>query len=877
LSSNKAIPGLTAKNSVIRSLLLSVGIVFLLSVVAVGYLWTSNEFQLLEEENARYEAEYLEGQKSALRAEVSRVKSLLLREKQKAELAFQQDLQRRIQDAHAIATNIYERSRGEYPDAVIQHMIIAALQQLRPGDGRGYFFIVARDDRMRLYPPNLALEGESVSSVFSPQGQSAIARMWTLIDEKGEGFVSYPWKRPGFTGEDHRKFSYVRHFGPYNWMIGTGDYLDAFEEEIKQRIFQQIADISYGTYNEGYFFINSYAGDLYVTNGEYFGGQKNIWHVEDAQGRKVVQENAQIAQSQPGGGFSTYHWRKNNGVVAEKLSYVQGMDEWQIFIGTGAYLDTVRDEIGRRKTQQTERVKARILSAVVVLSIASILVLLSMWLIGRQLSRTIRLFQDSFEHSAVSRSPINPDEACFDEFKALATSANVMIDSLNQQAEELRYRVLHDQLTSLPNRVQGATHLNEMIERSISDQTIVALLFIDLDNFKEINDSLGHSAGDELLQRVSARLQSVVRDDDIVARLGGDEFTVITGLLNERADAAVIADKLIDAFRKPFLVESTELHITASIGISMFPDDGRDAEILLRNADSAMYEAKRDGRNGFRFYTPDMTVEICQRVLMMDDLREAIDKEQFLLHFQPQICLHTGEVVGAEVLIRWQHPTRGMVPPNDFIPYAESNGLITQIGEWVLHKACERMAEWQAQGYSLRKVAVNISNQQLRGKSLVALVQHALQQTGCAPRALELEITESTLMHNPEEMAEELAQLKSLGVSLAIDDFGTGYSSLSYLKQLPINKLKIDRSFVRDINVDDNDRAITRAIIALGRSLNLTVIAEGVEYASQIAYLASEDCEQIQGYFYSKPLPEDEFLEYLKTHKSRREEMAEWI
>ena len=465
----------------------------------------------------------------------------------------------------------------------------------------------------------------------------------------------------------------------------------------------------------------------------------------------------------------------------------------------------------------------------------------------------------------------------FDEFRSLAASANDMIDGLNQQAEELRHRVLHDQLTSLPNRLQGASHLNQMIERSINTQAVVALLFIDLDNFKEINDTLGHSAGDELLQKVSLRLQRVVREEDIVARLGGDEFTVITGLLNERADAAVIADKLLSAFQKPFSIESTELHVTASIGISMFPDDGLDAEILLRNADSAMYEAKRDGRNGFRFYTPDMTVEVRQRVMMMDELREAIEKQQFLLHFQPQVCLTTGEVIGAEALVRWMHPEKGLIPPNDFIPYAESSGQIAQIGEWVLMEACKKMSAWRAQGYNLRKVAVNISNQQLRRKSLVMLVKQALAETRCLPESLELEITESTLMQNPEDMVEELVQLKTLGVSLAIDDFGTGYSSLSYLKQLPINKLKIDRSFVRDLDVDENDRAITRAIIALGKSLNLTVIAEGVEYASQVSFLASEQCEQIQGYLYSKPLPEEEFLAYLKEHKPRREEMAEWI
>ncbi|WP_370298779.1 EAL domain-containing protein [Pontibacterium sp.] len=873
---NKAIPGFSTKNSVIQSLLLPVGAIFFVSVLVVGYLWTSSEFRKLDEENTRYEAEYLDNQKSILRSEVLRVKSLLLREKEKAEAQLQDTLKGQIDFAHQIASSVYQHSLGKYTDDTIQQMILSSLQDVEINEN-GYFFISTLDGDMLLYPPDLSLNGEHVGLVFPDSGQDILLEIRDLAKDQKQGFIRYMWPKDGKRGEAAVKFSYVKLFEPYGWVIGTGAYLNDFEEKIKQQIFQQISEITYGTDNEGYFFINSYDGDLYVTNGKYFGGEKNIWDVQDARGTKVVQANARIAQENPEGGFSTYFWQKNSGEVEEKLSYVLGMDEWQIFIGTGAYLDTVRNELSRRELTLADQVKKRIYSAVVVLGAALLIVLAAMWLIGKRLAGNMRLIRHSFEESVSSRQHIDVEEVYFDEFRALAHSANNMIDGLNQQADELQHRVLHDHLTSLPNRLQGASHLNSMIERSIHSQSMVGLLFIDLDNFKEINDSLGHSAGDELLQKVSLRLQSVVREDDIVARLGGDEFTVITGLLSVRSDAAVIADKLLAAFRQPFTVENTELHITASIGISLFPDDGDDAEILLRNADSAMYEAKRDGRNGFRFYTPDMTVEVRQRVLMTDELREAIDKGQFLLHFQPQLCLSTGEVIGAEALVRWKHPERGMVPPGEFIPYAESSGQIAQIGEWVLREACAKMAEWHAQGYSLRKVAVNISNQQLRRRSLVTLVKSALKDTGCEPDALELEITESTLMQNPEEMVEELVQLKALGISLAIDDFGTGYSSLSYLKQLPINKLKIDRSFVRDIDVDENDRAITRAIVALGKSLNLTVIAEGVEYASQISFLANEECEQIQGFFYSKPLPEAEFLEYLNTHKSRREEMAEWI
>ncbi len=878
MSSYKAFPRFIGANSVISSFLLPVGIIFFLSVLSVGYLWISNEHQKLDEENQRYADEYLKNQKAVLRSEVERVKAALLREKAKAETELENTLRARVQDAHRIASGIYARNKEQFSDEIIKQMIVSALSELRVSNGRGYYFINSLNGVQHLYPPNPSKEGKHAREIFSEQGQAVVEMIVGVAREKNEGFVSYTWPRPGYNDAmNHRKYSYVKLFEPYGWILGTGDYLDAVENDIQERVFRQISEVTYGLNDEGYFFINSYKGDLYVTNGKYFGGERNIWNVEDARGTKVVQENARLAQIHPEGAFSRYIWKKNDGSEGEKIAFVLGMDEWNIFIGTGAYLDTMQKEITRREAALNAQVRNRIASALSVLVIALVVVVLAMLLIARKLSRNLQLFQNSFERSVDTRIRIDTDALYFNEFKQLASSANHMIDGLNAQAEELRHRVFHDHLTSLPNRLHGASHLEYMIERSLNSNDIIALLFIDLDNFKEINDSLGHSAGDELLQQVSLRLQEAVRDEDKVARLGGDEFTVITGLLGKRSDAEVIANKILQVFRQPFVLEDTELHVTASVGISLFPDDGSDAEILLRNADSAMYEAKRDGRNGYRFYTPDMTIEVCERVLMTDELREAIDQQQFELHYQPQICLTTGEVIGAEALVRWRHPEKGLIPPNKFIPYAESSGQIAQIGEWVLTEACSRMAQWREQGFHLRKVAVNISNQQLRRQSLVAMVQAALDKTDCDPLALELEITESTLMENPDEMGEELAELKALGVSLAIDDFGTGYSSLSYLKQLPINKLKIDRSFIRDLHEDPNDRAITRAIIAMGRSLNLTVIAEGVEYASQLSFLANEECQQVQGFFYSKPLQETEFLAYLQEHKSRREEMAEWI
>lgn len=586
----------------------------------------------------------------------------------------------------------------------------------------------------------------------------------------------------------------------------------------------------------------------------------------DAKGTKVVEENIRIAREKPEGAFTTYFWAKPGLDSAEKVSFILGVDEWQVFIGAGAYLDTIQQRLNERSEQYKSTVQKRNIGSFVVLLIAIVIVVVVLYVIGWRLSQNLEMFQNNLERSVDTWTKLEIKEIHFNEFKKLATSVNSMIDGLNMQAEELKYRAYHDHLTSLPNRMYGSTQLDLMISHTIKHQSMAALLFIDLDHFKEINDTLGHSAGDELLQQVSRRLRASVREDDIVARLGGDEFTVITSMLQEHNDAALIARKLLLELQEPYRIEGHELHITASIGIAVFPDDGDTSEILLRNADSAMYEAKRSGRNSFRYYTAAMTAEVTERFTLNDEIREAIYQKQFELFYQPQINLDTGEVVGAEALIRWNHPEKGLLTPDKFIPFAEDNGQIVKIGAWVLEEACSKIVEWRNLGVELPKVSVNISNQQMSSQ-LIDQVKQVLQKTGCPPEALELEITETSLMENPDQMSIELNKLKQLGVSLAIDDFGTGYSSLSYLKRLPINKLKVDRSFIRDLNTDENDRAITNAILAMGQSLNLTVIAEGVEHEAQLKFLYEHNCAEVQGYFFSKPLPEARLLSYMSAER----------
>jgi diguanylate cyclase (GGDEF)-like protein len=384
-------------------------------------------------------------------------------------------------------------------------------------------------------------------------------------------------------------------------------------------------------------------------------------------------------------------------------------------------------------------------------------------------------------------------------------------------------------------------------------------LFIDLDHFKTVNDTMGHSAGDALLLEVAQRLRECVRESDTLARIGGDEFVILLTNLIKPDDATRVAEKVIAALGLPISVENHFFNITASVGIAVWPGDGADAETLMRNADVAMYHAKNSGRNNYQFFTPEMNARAFESMIMEAALRKALQRDEFLLHYQPQIDFRSGRIVGAESLIRWQHPELGLVPPGKFIPIAEERGLIGKLGDWVLHAACRQAMIWQKAGIPLVPIAVNISALQFKEGALRDSVLSALKETGLAPEYLVLEITESVVMDDAEQAITVLRELREMGIAIEIDDFGTGYSSLSYLKRLPIHRLKIDQSFVRDLTTDADDAAIIGAIINMAKSLKLEIIAEGVETQAQAAFLDAQGCQAMQGFLFSRPQAADEF------------------
>lgn len=451
----------------------------------------------------------------------------------------------------------------------------------------------------------------------------------------------------------------------------------------------------------------------------------------------------------------------------------------------------------------------------------------------------------------------------------VANYVAVFADITERKASEERFQKLahYDVLTGLPNRLLFHARLDQALAMAKRTRSELALMFLDLDRFKHINDSLGHTTGDQLLVSVAQRLQSSLRESDTVARLGGDEFVVIlenTG----RGNAALVAQKLLDELALPHALSAHSLVSTPSIGITLYPEDGLDAETLIKNADAAMYSAKEHGRNGYEYYRQEMTSMAESRTELETDLRLAVEKQQFVLFYQSKMDRLQGAITGMEALLRWQHPGKGLIPPDRFIPLAEETGLIAPIGEWVLLTACTQAMQWQAQGLGSLRVSVNISARQLQDPDFHDKVAAILEETGLPPERLELELTESLLMKNVEHSVNVLRKLKSLGVFIAVDDFGTGYSCLNYLKRLPIDVLKIDQAFVRDIATDPEDRAIIQAIISLAHALNLEAVAEGVETAEQENFLLQKDCHIMQGYLLGRPVPAEEFAMLIRERQS---------
>jgi diguanylate cyclase (GGDEF)-like protein/PAS domain S-box-containing protein len=481
-------------------------------------------------------------------------------------------------------------------------------------------------------------------------------------------------------------------------------------------------------------------------------------------------------------------------------------------------------------------------------------------------SSCILIRRDGFE------IPIEDSIAPIHDREGQATGAVIVfrdVSAARAMAVQMTHSAQHDFLTGLPNRMLFNDRVSRAIALAPRHRKKVAVLFLDLDGFKHINDSLGHPTGDKLLQSIAVRLGACIRSTDTVSRQGGDEFVVLLSEVEHEEDPAITARRILRAVAEAHSIDQHDLHVTTSIGVSIYPDDGLDAETLIKNADTAMYQAKENGRQSYQFFKPAMNARAVERQSIEESLRRALERHEFVVHYQPKINLKTGAIVGAEALLRWIHPIRGLVPPAQFIPVAEDCGLILPIGNWVLREACQQAQAWVDAGLPPATMAVNISAAELRNDNFLAGVFAILKDTGLDPGSLELELTESVLMKHAESTESILKTLRAGGVQLAVDDFGTGYSSLSYLKRFSVDALKIDQSFVRQITTAPGETTIVTAVISMGRSLKLRVVAEGVETQEELAFLQAHQCDEAQGYYFSRPVPPQRFATLLETGMSR--------
>nr|WP_314305428.1 EAL domain-containing protein [Brevibacillus parabrevis] len=469
--------------------------------------------------------------------------------------------------------------------------------------------------------------------------------------------------------------------------------------------------------------------------------------------------------------------------------------------------------------------------------------------------------QTSRKETIWTESKINP---IVDELSNVSKLLFVTRDITDRkQSEELIHHLAyHDALTDLPNRRMYTQHLSREIMQAKRFQSNLAVLFLDLDRFKDVNDSFGHDVGDLLLVEAANRLKACLRPNDVAARLGGDEFTVLLSQLTDREEAAALANRIMEALQRPFILQDHSFNVSCSIGIALYPQDGDNADDLLKRADTALYTVKSRGKNGYDFFDPTMEAKSLERILMENELRKAIEQEQFQIYYQPKIDIATDTLTGMEALVRWVHPELGVIPPNRFIPIAEETGMIIALGEWILRQACRQNKIWHDQGYLL-KVSVNLSARQIYQKDLVEMIKQILAETELAAEWLELEITESIFV-KMEEATAVLQQIRDIGIHISIDDFGTGYSSFSYIKSLPVDTIKIDASFIRDIHHNQESQAIVKAIVTIAQSLNMNVIAEGIELNDQAAALQKNGCDHGQGYLFSRPLATDDFERYLR-------------
>ncbi|WP_024955070.1 bifunctional diguanylate cyclase/phosphodiesterase [Sulfurospirillum arcachonense] len=724
--------------------------------------------------------------------------------------------------------NTYNNNKNLSKKEILQK-IKDRLRDIRFFDNlSGYYFIYDFDGNVVLLPPTPSLEGRNIHDFKDVKKTSTMEVILQLIREKKEGFHEWYWNKPNEV-KLKKKIGYIKQFEPLGIFIGTARYEEDINESIREEMKKLLFNTRYG--EKGYIFAFDYSGKVISHIQTNLIGT-NMWDTV-TNDVHIVQNMIKGAELLKEGFFMTYISIYDPTIKKQELktSYIKDIPELSWVIGTGFTYKEVLQKITNKDKLLEKKLNKTIKDISIMTLIIAVLVMIATLFVFVKLRRILKLYHEDLIDKNIQTS---------------------------EQKEQLIYQLGHDSLTSLPNRILLSQKLESSILRAKRDNTKIAVMFIDIDNFKSINDSLGHDVGDILLQEVALRFKNSVRSSDMVARLSGDEFIIFLDNCKDAKNITKVLDIIQQSMKKPILLNKIEHKVSLSIGVSIYPDNGEEVQILLKNADIAMYKAKENGKNRYKFFTDKINDEIQRRIEVEKSLHEAIEKKEFLSHYQPLVNTKSGKIVGVEALIRWLHPSKGLIFPDEFMPIAEDSNLIVEIGNRVIYESFTQMVKWKEKGYGLEKISINIAARQLESKGFVNYIKKMLKETSCKAEWIELEIVERYAMKNPTKSIEILNQLRKMNIAIAIDDFGTGYSSLSYIKQFPITKLKIDRAFIKNIIGSYKDQAIAEAIIALAYGLRMEVLAEGVETHKEKEFLMSQKCYLMQGYFFSKPLPLDE-------------------
>ena len=770
---------------------------------------------------------FMDLQKAVAKSQVTQVFQDIQFEKSKIESTLKDNIKQRVSEAYAITESIYQQHKNK-TEAEVTRLITDSLRSISFNGGRGYFFIYKTNGLNVMHPLLPHMEGTSKWDLQDIRGRYIVREMGQRVKENNESFYRWWFVKPQDKTQEFEKIGFGKYFAPYDWFIGTGEYIADVENDIKEKLLRRIDNIRYS--ENGYVFVIDYQGNYLSHFKKSLVGTNNI-DGRGANGFPFVRKIIQTAQQ--GGDYVKYigSIMPTTGKPAKKISYVTGIPDWNWAIGTGVYINEIENYLTERALTIQAQNKDE-LQKILLLSFLSTLILIFVLI---YISRNISSRFEKFHQHIVSN-----------------------IDELEHTKNQLHYVAHHDALTQLPNRLLLEERIAQGIELSKRNNLQLALMFVDLDDFKKINDLYGHSVGDELLQAVSHEFESVLELGDSITRFGGDEFIFCFPELQDLRAAELKVEQIQKIFSTPFSIAGKVIHSSCSIGVTMFPDDGEDPEKLISKSDIVLYKSKASQKGGFLFFNRDINKQVRKDLQLETALRLALINDEISVVYQPQINIQSGKLHGVEALVRWNNEHLGQVSPVDFIGIAEDTGLIHEIGMFVLNKSLSDISDFNKNRKHAIDLSVNLSPKQLSAPEFIDKLVASANNHTLRHQQITLEITENLLIEDLAYVSPLLQKIRDLGFNLSLDDFGTGYSSLSYLSNLPINEIKIDRTFVDKLLTSNESDNLVRAIIAIGGSYQLTMIAEGVETAEQLAQLSSYHCHIAQGYYFDRPLSLDE-------------------